>query len=48
MEVSEALEELGSPGLFQLILYISLVLCNSTTAMNHLIMAVYGYTALHQ
>lgn len=47
MEVAELLAQLGDPGLYQILLYICLFVCNSTVSMNHLIMAIYGYTPKH-
>ncbi|XP_065051213.1 organic cation transporter protein-like isoform X1 [Rhopilema esculentum] len=47
MEVSELITLLGDPGKFQSVLYFLLWLCNSTVAMNHLIMSVFGAAPPH-
>ena len=48
MEVSELITLLGDPGKFQSVLYFLLWLCNSTVAMNHLIMSVFGAAPPHR
>jgi len=41
------MEQLGKPGLYQIILCISLSVCISTTSMNHLAMITFGYAPTH-
>jgi len=47
MEISELMTLLGEPSKYQSFLYFLLWLCNSTVAMNHLIMSVFGATPPH-
>ena len=48
MEISELMTLLGDPGKYQSLLYVLLWLCNSTVAMNHLIMSVFGAAPSHR
>lgn len=44
MQVEELLTKLGAPGRYQLFIYACLWLCNATASINHVLMAVIGYT----